>query len=99
MDENGAGAVVSGAMTLRTGIFTALELKPLSILIVHSPASGNFNVVTYSPGALPRVTGDLREPPPAAVDVADTLGCKSESNVTPCWRTVNVRVSGFPATA
>src|SRR5215470_17575957 len=94
--ENGAGAALPASITLSVGSVRTLLLKPLAIVIVHSPR-GKVTTALYSPGLLPGTTSHFALSPPAVV--ARTLGCNPGSKVLPCCRTANVSGTGFPATA
>src|SRR5205823_4264143 len=95
--ENGGGSGLPGAVILNVGSVIELSLKPLVIIIVHSPGCGNVNSARYSPRASPPEAFAVAFSPPAAVARMD--GRNPSSRVRPCWRTVKVRLSGFPATA
>src|SRR3989442_15908259 len=47
--ENGDGAGAPGAVTFTAGGGTLLSLKPLAIVMVHSPCCGSVKVAVYSP--------------------------------------------------
>jgi len=68
--------------------------NPLWIVIVHSPARGRRRVDTYCPVSRP---GDAVAVVVTSPDRASILGFKPLSRVTPCCRTVNVNVTGWPA--
>src|SRR5262249_42529667 len=95
--EKGMGAGLPAATTFRLGNVVALELNPLVTVIAHSPGSGSVSAAAYSPRFAPGLAVALATSP--LVAVARTVGCNPVSGVCPCWRTVNTRFSGLPATA
>src|SRR5437879_10564215 len=94
---NGAGAGAPGAMTFKAGSVILLSLKPLAIVMVHSPCCGSVKAAVYSLGPAAGTTLPL-DVSPAAV-VARIVGWSPGSKVTPCCRTPKVRFTVFPATA
>src|SRR5881296_706146 len=95
--ENGTGAGAPGAITLTAGSGTLLSLKPLTIVMVHSPCCGSVKAAVYSPRPAAGTTLALDVSPVAVV--ARIAGCSPGSKVIPSCRTPNVRFTGFPATA
>src|SRR5689334_16677487 len=91
----GFGAGVPGAITLRGGSVAAFSYSA-SNAITQSPGSGNINAAVYSPGAAPAFAMALTERPFA---FARTTGCKRVSGSSDGTHAVNVKFSGFPATA
>ncbi len=84
-------------MTFRAGSVTLLSLKPLEILIVHSPDCGSVNEVVYSPRFAGWLDAGFRHQSAGRRGLDFRL--QSGEQGTPCWRTENVRFSGLPATA
>src|SRR3989442_7040652 len=94
--ENGDGAGAPGAITFTAGSGTLLWLKPLAIVMVHSPCCGSVKAAVYwpRPAAGTTLAFDVR---PGAV-VARIVGLSSGRRGIPCCRTAKVQVTGFSAT-
>src|SRR5207247_4148254 len=93
--ENGDGAGAPGAITFTAGSGTLLWLKPLAIVMVHSPCCGSVKAAVYWPRPAAGTTLALDVSPVAVV--ARIVGCSPGSRVIPCCRTAKVRFTGFPA--
>src|SRR2546428_11385300 len=94
-DENGDGAGGPGAITFTAGSGTLLSLKPLAIVMVHSPCCGSVKAAVYWPRPAAGTTLALDVSPVAVV--ARIVGCSPGSRVIPCCRAAEGRVTRVSA--
>src|SRR5207247_11277996 len=95
--ENGDGAGAPGAITFTAGSGTLLWLKPLAIVMVHSPCCGSVKAAVYWPG--PAAGTTLTLDVSAVAGVALIVRCSHGSRVIPLCVSVEVSLTGFLMTA
>src|SRR3989442_3258901 len=95
--ENGDGAGAPGAITFTAGSGTLLSLKPLAIVMVHSPCCGSVKAAVYWPR--PAAGTTLALDVSSVAEVARIVRRNSGRKGNPCLPAGNVWFNRFPANA